>query len=76
MRPRSACSRVRCWARFNRRSMGYCPASARWYCCATYRVGPRPRCVLALQVYESNQRVLLHRGRSRVRQALEEYLAQ
>jgi RNA polymerase sigma-70 factor (ECF subfamily) len=30
----------------------------------------------ALQVSESNQRVLLHRGRSRVRQALEEYLAQ
>lgn len=30
----------------------------------------------ALQVSESNQRVLLHRGRSRVREALAEYLAE
>jgi RNA polymerase sigma-70 factor (ECF subfamily) len=30
----------------------------------------------AMQISESNQRVLLHRGRSRVRRALERYLTE
>jgi RNA polymerase sigma-70 factor (ECF subfamily) len=30
----------------------------------------------ALEISETNQRVLLHRGRSKVRRALEEYLSE
>ena len=47
---------------------------ATWCCCATSRGCPARTCATCSGSREGNQRVLLHRGRSRLRSALESEL--